>query len=572
MSLNDELKNEDDNKVAFTILNELEYLDERNSINLSQLFDNLFATFLEDNQAKEIKIEIEKSYNGLKFGDKFEEGDFKQMLRDFRSNRQIHAKYALKIFDETIRLLHKLPNICEFHLDEVNNEECIIVGDLHGHFEDLLSILNRFNIPGKYYYFVFNGDWVDRGDKQIEVILTIFYSFILFPNKVFLNRGNHEDRAQNSQPNYKPCLKIATLKYFGKYGSAVYHKLDDLFKYIPFATIINNKSNNHRYFVVHGGINDKLDLSKIQKLDRTKYGSICRPANLEKNSLEHQHLKDVIDMLWSDPQNKSNGIEFNNIRNIGKLFGSDITKKFLEDNNLTLLIRSHECKPKGHDILHDGKVITVFSASNYNLGNSGSILKISTKKTKLDLLTYNSKNITDELKGLKEDNLTSAVKKLRSHLYLFKDKVLKDCSKLDLSDKGLIKIDELIEILTKYAPNIPYASIKDRLCECDDMTNTAKYKTLFDYIQTNLKYESTPNSITNNFNLLVTVFHLIDSDNNGYISPDEFKKACNLIFKFLGTNFSEEEILEFINFIDKNKDGKIDLNEFSEAFSVACSN
>ncbi|CAF0719126.1 unnamed protein product [Brachionus calyciflorus] len=569
MSFHDDLKEEEDEKVAFTILNELEFLEERESIKLSELFDNLFATFLEENQAKEINIEIEPNYNGLKFGEEFEEGDFKQMLRDFRSGRSIHAKYAVKIIDEAIKLLKKLPNICEFSMND--NDECIVVGDLHGHFEDLLSILNRFNIPGKYYYFVFNGDWVDRGEKQIEVILTLFYSFILFPNRVFLNRGNHEDRAQNSHNNYKPCLKIATLKYFGKYGTAVYSKLDELFKNLPFATIINNKVIKHRYFVVHGGINDTLDLKKIQKLDRTKYGSICRPANLKKDSLEFQYLKDVVDLLWSDPQTNSQGVDFNNVRNIGKLFGADVTKKFLEENNFTLIIRSHECKPKGHDIHHDGKVITVFSASNYNLGNSGSIVKISTKKVKIDLLTYNSKNLTKDSKSPKEDNLTLAIKKLRSHLYLFKDKILSECSKLDMNNRGIIKTEDFLFILSNNVPNIPYSSIKDRLCECDDSTNTVRFNTLFSHVQTNSKYESIPNSITNNFNLLVTVFNLIDSDNNGYISQDEFKKACNSIFNYLGTSFSENEILEFINFMDKNKDGKIDLKEFNEAFTIACS-
>ena len=256
-----------------------------------------------------------------------------------------------------------------------------------------MSILNKFNIPGKTCYFVFNGDWVDRGVHQVELILSIFYSFILYPNRVFLNRGNHEDRAQNSQLTYKPCLKISTLRYFGKYGSLFYNKLDELFKHLPLATIVSNSFQKQRFFVVHGGINDQLDLSKIQKLDRTKFSSICRPSTFADNSLEQLYYKDVVDMLWSDPQAKAKGIAFNKTRNIGKLFGSSITKKFLDENNFTNLIRSHECKTKGHEVTHDGRVITVFSASNYNLGNLGSVLKISSNKSKLDMFTYNSKHL-----------------------------------------------------------------------------------------------------------------------------------------------------------------------------------
>lgn len=46
-------------------------------------------------------------------------------------------------------------------------------------------------------------------------------------------------------------------------------------------------------------------------------------------------------------------------------FGPDVTAKFLADNNLELLIRSHEVKDNGYEVMHDGKCITVFSAPNY---------------------------------------------------------------------------------------------------------------------------------------------------------------------------------------------------------------
>jgi serine/threonine-protein phosphatase PP1 catalytic subunit len=116
-----------------------------------------------------------------------------------------------------------MPNISELNLSH-ENEKCIVVGDLHGHFQDLLIIIDKLGIPGKdsLQFIIFNGDFIDRGDAQIETLLTILYSFNLNPNRFFLNRGNHEDRVLNSQPIYKPCLKLATLKYFCKYGSVVF--------------------------------------------------------------------------------------------------------------------------------------------------------------------------------------------------------------------------------------------------------------------------------------------------------------------------------------------------------------
>lgn len=46
-------------------------------------------------------------------------------------------------------------------------------------------------------------------------------------------------------------------------------------------------------------------------------------------------------------------------------FGGDITRRFLEDNSLTGVIRSHEVRQGGYSIEHGGQCITVFSAPNY---------------------------------------------------------------------------------------------------------------------------------------------------------------------------------------------------------------
>ena len=67
----------------------------------------------------------------------------------------------------------------------------------HGPAQDLFSIFTINDLPSEQNHYLFNGDLVDRGDYGCEVVLTILIFKLLYPNCVHINRGNHEDRAQN---------------------------------------------------------------------------------------------------------------------------------------------------------------------------------------------------------------------------------------------------------------------------------------------------------------------------------------------------------------------------------------
>ena len=86
------------------------------------------------------------------------------------------------------------------------------------------------------------------------------------------------------------------------------------------------------------------------------------------------------DTMWSDPQDAP-GISRSVARgSVCITFGPDITRRFCEINRLRMIVRSHEVprSMSGVAVQHDGRLITVFSASNYcgRIGNTGGARRV----------------------------------------------------------------------------------------------------------------------------------------------------------------------------------------------------
>eukprot|EP00927_Polykrikos_kofoidii_P059675 TRINITY_DN54817_c0_g1_i1.p1 TRINITY_DN54817_c0_g1~~TRINITY_DN54817_c0_g1_i1.p1 ORF type:complete len:978 (-),score=172.46 TRINITY_DN54817_c0_g1_i1:95-2710(-) len=229
-----------------------------------------------------------------------------------------------------------------------------VVGDLHGQFTDLWHIFKKFGEPSATNWFLFNGDFVDRGGFSVEVCLSLFAMKIAQPDHVHLNRGNHETVGMNALYGFMREVEQ-------KYSSPIFHLFSAAFRSLPLATCVNGS-----VLVIHGGLgrNDGLTLDAIRAVERQR---------------EPEEGRDplMIDILWSDPMDHRSG-RMPSPRGAGTLFGADVTERFCEENGLSFVIRSHELKMNGYEWHHNQRCLTVFSASNYcgSCRNDGAVCDI----------------------------------------------------------------------------------------------------------------------------------------------------------------------------------------------------
>lgn len=184
---------------------------------------------------------------------------------------------------------------------------------------------------------------MDRGAYSVEVIMTMLAFKCAYPNSFFMSRGNHESETINRMHGF---MEEAVRKY----DQQMYSMTNKVFNALPIAHVIEGK-----IFVVHGGLPNKEDfvLEDINALDR---------FTVPQNGTVLSQL------LWSDPKQTA-GISPSH-RGEGILWGPDVTDRFLERNNLTMIIRSHVWEPSGYKIDHNGKCVTIFSAPNYTYNAS----------------------------------------------------------------------------------------------------------------------------------------------------------------------------------------------------------
>ena len=195
------------------------------------------------------------------------------------------------------------------------------------------------------------GDYVDRGSQSVETVTYLFALKLKYPDSITLLRGNHESSGISQYFGFRD-------EVVSRYGDdKVWQTYIETFRYLPLAAIVGSK-----ILCVHGGLSPEIQtINDIQKINRFR---------------EPPHDGPMCDILWSDP-GSIRGFQ-PSCRDVSYQFGSDITKRWNENNGLELTARAHQLVIGGLGHTHDDQLVTIFSAPDYCLrfGNMAGVLEL----------------------------------------------------------------------------------------------------------------------------------------------------------------------------------------------------
>eukprot|EP00921_Rhytidocystis_pertsovi_P023736 GHVQ01038078.1.p1 GENE.GHVQ01038078.1~~GHVQ01038078.1.p1 ORF type:complete len:377 (+),score=52.18 GHVQ01038078.1:172-1302(+) len=295
--------------------------------------------------------------------------------------------------------------LCSLVLETVKADDMVlhlrapikVYGDIHGQFYDLMRLFRLYKMPveedvGEAYGcqgdidsidYLFLGDYVDRGSNSLETICLLFALKCRYPRQVHLIRGNHEDPSINSIYGFQDECK-RRLREDPTADDSCWNKFNAVFEMLPVGAVIEQK-----ILCIHGGVGGSImTVAQLEEMQRPLKVSQVPTCEYEQR---------VTDLLWSDPTDSDSilGVVANDVRDpdgSGHIvkFGPDRVHQFLSENNLSLIIRAHECVMDGFERFAGGKLITLFSATNYcnHHHNAGALLFIRRDLTVVPKLIY----------------------------------------------------------------------------------------------------------------------------------------------------------------------------------------
>ncbi|MHA1646054.1 MAG: metallophosphoesterase family protein [Promethearchaeota archaeon] len=235
-----------------------------------------------------------------------------------------------------------------------NFKNMLIVGDTHGDFESTLRIVQPF-LEEKVDGLLFLGDYVDRGEYSFLNLMFLICLSIVWPDRVILLRGNHEDLELNVIFGFYGELQ----RYFknNQRFQAVLAIIDALYNLMSLVAITPEKS-----VCMHAGITkDLVKLNIIKKLPKPHKDY----QNIEDLSLKQKLGKILYEFRWNDPLDKELDDPNEKSYHGYEYFTKEEVRQFLKLNKMKRIIKSHEDIRGGFAEIFPHQLYHVFSSEPY---------------------------------------------------------------------------------------------------------------------------------------------------------------------------------------------------------------
>ncbi|MCK5604003.1 serine/threonine protein phosphatase [Candidatus Pacearchaeota archaeon] len=239
------------------------------------------------------------------------------------------------------------------------------VGDTHGSLIDTYTIIDylvRVFQVHPYTKVVFLGDIVDRNPYDLENLAFILSFWLLFPDNVYILRGNHEDSSVCSRYGFSQHLydRIGNRQRF----ELIWNKVIKFFTRLPLG--IRSTIGEKEIIALHGGIPFNIDDYNVpyEPIDLNKFES-----NLDCFHPEHYDMDPYSRaILWSDPDaaGSIDQMVAPTPRTGRPRFSQQAFQQFLDVNNLDGLVRGHQKFESGYNLLWGNKLVSLFSTSTYD--------------------------------------------------------------------------------------------------------------------------------------------------------------------------------------------------------------
>lgn len=257
-------------------------------------------------------------------------------------------------------------------LDKSSEDKVVVVGDIHCDFASLSTLYKKLSSDRNYDYvkkgyFVFLGDYIDRGHNMLKTILLLLLIKKKMGDRCILLRGNHElifcqdgilksyvDPSETADElNGKFAKKQVFLESFANY-----------FNKLPTYCIVSVQEKN--ILLVHGSI-PKDEFTEAGAYIDTPTGEI-KFSKEPPEDIDSFRRRMLLSMLWGDPKEVKRKLQI--ARESRFEFGNEQFNTFMTNSKLNVLIRSHEPEKEGLKTFFDGRLHTIFSSGH--IGNPDS--------------------------------------------------------------------------------------------------------------------------------------------------------------------------------------------------------